>query len=434
MSRFYFDWCYGTRTGAGASVSWLVELPKMYDNAKPGTLLRNSIRALAKVNYGKRCGNAEAVEAGSELYGEALRMMREIIVSNAHVPMRDVLVSVVLLGFYETIVEPSISSLGSWLSHVGGSAMLLKKKRPSDQDHQSPIDIQIRSMIFRQMAHGSIMAGRAPVLTLEEADPLKDPQLHHLEKHRSLIYQAVLYCSEWNAALGSMRDPSSLERLTAIAAKALVLDDEIQSSAANLPQPFGYTVKPITAAENVPKWVHNILACSGAPDSSHDYSSPVSEMLWRFYWVTRLILCQALLYTDRVLHAKGAPFNPIAKRREAVESALAHVIQRSCESCVTPIVQAVEQKDTGAVEVQDIASIRGYLMLQVLPTVSLCIDQTAQDYAHLDLESRRPWLKAMKDLLQVGLGFSKAAAEINTLLLNDLPIQLWGQEHTKVDP
>ena len=101
MSRFYFDWSSGTKPAPGVSLSWLDSLPQFYANAEPGSLLHKSIEALAHANYGKRCGSPAAIEAGSELYGEALRIMRETIISDVQITMRGALASVVLLGIYE---------------------------------------------------------------------------------------------------------------------------------------------------------------------------------------------------------------------------------------------------------------------------------------------------------------------------------------------
>jgi hypothetical protein len=101
ITRFFFDFTSGTPPAPGVSISWFDALPSIYAHADPDSLLHRSVRALAHANYGKRCGDAQALAKGSEMYGEALRMMRKTISSDIDVPRRDILASVILLGIYE---------------------------------------------------------------------------------------------------------------------------------------------------------------------------------------------------------------------------------------------------------------------------------------------------------------------------------------------
>jgi hypothetical protein len=102
MARFFFDWASGMNSSPGVSISWFDALPKMYATADQNGLLYKSIQSLAHINHGMRCGNAESHEKGAHLYGEALRAMREIILSkDDKTPMRDILVAVILLSIHE---------------------------------------------------------------------------------------------------------------------------------------------------------------------------------------------------------------------------------------------------------------------------------------------------------------------------------------------
>jgi hypothetical protein len=101
MARFFFDWASGINSSPGVSISWFDALPKMYASADQNGLLYKSIESLAHINHGKRCGNAESHDKGAQLYGESLRKMREIILSEDETSMRDILVAVILLSIHE---------------------------------------------------------------------------------------------------------------------------------------------------------------------------------------------------------------------------------------------------------------------------------------------------------------------------------------------
>jgi hypothetical protein len=234
-----------------------------------------------------------------------------------------------------------------------------------------------------------------------------------------------MLCSEWRAVFRGIDNPDGLERLASIAGRAVLLDEKLEQWAQTLPRPFGYTMKPLNVPETAPDWIRNLLISDGAPCFWHEPASPVSEMLWRFYWETRMIICQALLYTNSVLSSMDSPINPISGREDDVESCLLNSVDRLCESCVTPLIKTFEKANGGALKAEEIPSIRGYLMLQILPTIHLCLEQTMLRNEQVDLGGRRTWIKAMKDFVQFSLGFTKAAAEIDPTRLQNLPVQLW---------
>ncbi|KAL2214018.1 hypothetical protein CC79DRAFT_1327888 [Sarocladium strictum] len=351
--------------------------------------------------------------------------MREIILSKDETSMRDILVAVILLSIHETFVDRSISPSGSWLSHVGGASMLMKKHSESKSKDESPIDLQIRSTIFRQMLHGSLSSGRSPVISPDEDVTLQDPRLRHVHAHSSLLHQAALLNTRWRTALDNVNTPNGLDALAGIASEAMALDEKLKRWAADLPGPFGYVSKPIELADTTPAWVRELVTAPGAPRASHVPVSPVGEMLWRFYWETRMILYQALLHTDNVLDGRGHSSVLSRAGKAQIESSLMDIIDRLCESCITPLIKSLEEADSDKdFKIEDFRSIRAYLMLQILPTTHICLSQITLHSVQSDTASRRSWLQTMKDFVQFKLGFSKAAAEVDMASLI-LPIQLW---------
>ncbi|KAK0389630.1 hypothetical protein NLU13_3205 [Sarocladium strictum] len=427
LARFFYDWTTGKAGAPGASLSWLDGLPTMYENVNQGGLLHQSVLALAHVNHGKRCGDAESIEKGTKYYGEALRKMREIISADHDTSLRDVLASAVLLGVHEAFVDPSISPSGSWLSHACGASVFLNRKIDPSKLSQSPVDLQIRSMVFRQTLHGSLVSGRRPPLSLDHDRILDSPALQYVQDSTKLLYKATLLCSEWRSVLTDLHVTSDLDRLAKVAEHALSLDGELEQWERLLPSPFRYKPRPIAVSEATPDWLRHLLTSPGAPSSWHEPDGPLSEMLWRFHWEVRMILCQALLHTNLVLGSQDSSINPMRGREGEVESRLLNIIDRLCEACITPLIMASDKTSAAATgpKIEDIPSIRGYLMLHILPGVNLCLRQTVIRSVDVDLRDRRTWVQAMGDFVQFRLGFTKAAAEIDTIRLRKLPIQLW---------
>jgi hypothetical protein len=231
--------------------------------------------------------------------------------------------------------------------------------------------------------------------------------------------------TRWRIALDNVNTPNGLDALAGIASEAMALDEKLKQWAADLPGPFGYVSKPIELADTTPAWVRELVTAPGAPRASHVPVSPVGEMLWRFYWETRMILYQALLHTDNVLDGRGHSSILSRAGKAQIESSLMDIIDRLCESCITPLIKSLEEADSDKdFKIEDFRSIRAYLMLQILPTTHICLSQITLHSVQADTASRRSWLQTIKDFVQFKLGFSKAAAEVDMASLN-LPIQLW---------
>ncbi|KAH7313886.1 hypothetical protein B0I35DRAFT_410822 [Stachybotrys elegans] len=413
--RCLHDWACGTDATPGISVSWFTALPAMYANASPGGLLHTSIQVLANANYGKRLSDDGALRQAASQYGQVLTMLRDTL-PDMEVSTWEVLASILMLGIYETLVDKCIAAKGGWMSHMAGASMLLKRNQ-----QRTPLELKIRAMITRQMLHASLITGQEPMMHLEQGQPPPpSPLLKHIYTQTNLLHQAASICTEWRRAFVEVDMGSGPERLVAVAGRALSLDRMLDEWSRHLPSEFVYTMEPTSVSAD-PAWLQSLFEGPWAPQASHHYATGVAEMLWRFYWVARMILGQALLHTDVVLRGKGSALNPVAECRSQVEFGLLLAADRLCESCLGPLV-AVSRKGPSSVSVQDVPSLHGYLMLQIVPTVELCLEQIVVSD---DLSGRKDWIRRMKVFLGQQIGFEKATADLDPARYRRLPIQMW---------
>lgn len=247
------------------------------------------------------------------------------------------------------------------------------------------------------------------------------PELKHIHTHQDLIYQTALLCADWKAAFENIGTISGLEELATIANRGMSLDDKLDEWSQNLPYVCTYSVEPLEE-EAYPGWLQTLLRGSWCPQNSHAYVSPVTQMLWRFYWETRMILNQALLYTNSILDERLSPYNLISPHRKKIESCVLSTADRLCESCLSPLVLTNSTKSHNF-KIEEITSLDGYLMLQILPTVRLCFQQVV--ISGVDLQGRKDWVDKMNQFLNLHLGLSKATAEVDATRFATLPIQIW---------
>lgn len=258
---------------------------------------------------------------------------------------------------------------------------------------------------------------------MPELPPSSPPQPgpRHMDEHIRRVHTAAVLCSEWRAAFDHADTPEGLQSLTDIVWRALALKEDLVLWTEDTPPMCNYE-EVLISTDEMPEWLRSLLSAPGAPQYAHAYSSLVAEMLWRFYWEARLILCQALLYTSKVLLEKQALVNPVLDCQQDIENCLLFSAQRLLESAISPMVNA-NRRTGNRLEVGMIQTLLGYLMLQPLPTVGHCLEQI--DIVGVDLEVQKAWVTRMRLFLSHDIGVSKASANLGPDHLTKLPVQLW---------
>ncbi|QPC65655.1 hypothetical protein HYE67_007886 [Fusarium culmorum] len=418
FERFIFDWGTHGDIPSGSTMAWFGNLPYIYANSGVDSLLHKSVNALANASYAQRFNSSEALRNAIKWYGESIHMLKEsmlcVVDSSSYC---DIISSIMCLGFYEA--NKSIGFEGAWGSHISGASVLLKM-RGQKKTVNPKLEYEVSIVSYMQMISGNLLTGTAPHVTSASMNELCLSKLPQLYSHTELIYQSACLCTEWKKALLISETDEGLETLCIIFNKALILDEQLENWTHNLPAWANYTVQSVSI-DSQPEWLLPLLNGPWNPPNTHIYPSLMVQTLWRFYWMARLIISQALLFTSTII--ERAATKPLNFSRLDVESRLITFINHLCESCLAAFMP-VTRNDPQSSKVEDVPILLAYLILQVFPTIGLCLEQISIN--DLDIVGRRDWVAKMRHFLRVNFGIAKGATAIPLTEVGSIPIQMWG--------
>ncbi|KAG8353808.1 hypothetical protein FVEN_g8152 [Fusarium venenatum] len=420
FERFIFDWGTHGDIPSGPTMAWFGNLPYMYANSSVDSLLHKSVNALANASYAQRFNSSEALRNATKWYGESIHMLKEnmlyIVDSSLYC---DLISSIMCLGFYEGLIDKSIGLEGAWGSHISGASVLLKMQGQK-KTAESSIAYEVSIVSYMQMISGNLLTGTAPHVTSASVNELGLAKLPQLYAHTELIYQSACLCTEWKKALLTSKTNEGLETLCIVFNKALILDEQLENWTHNLPAWAKYTAESISI-DSQPEWLLPLLNGPWNPPNTHIYPSLMVQTLWRFYWMTRIIISQALLFTSDIIERSA--IKALNFRRSDVESRLITFIDQLCESCLAAFMP-VTRKDPQSSRVEGVPILLACLILHVLPAIGLCLEQIG--VTDFDIVGRRDWVAKMRHFLRVNFGIAKGATAIPLTEAGAIPIQMWG--------
>lgn len=224
--------------------------------------------------------------------------------------------------------------------------------------------------------------------------------------------------------------PGSIEKLKEYCAIAVALDKKLKDWTLNLPRNWVYSVIGVEK-HLYPEFMWPLLEGNWFPPASQCYGSLIVEIKWRLHFAMKFILNHALLFTIDALETAGESLDPQTSRQE-VEGELLRLVDCISESCLasflTPLLNRVKPTCT-----KEICSARGYMLMQALPAVYLCLVQAPITIT--DVSSRLEWVTKMLGFLGTEMGFAKGmslallkggAAKEGRFSQRGFALQLWG--------
>jgi hypothetical protein len=271
-----------------------------------------------------------------------------------------------------------------------------------------------------------------PTLSQEVRGKLaKTIQHSQIYAQNILIYDIAELCGKWSVALEAYVDGAgaSKDKLREYCNIAIALDRKLKEWTLALPLEWLYSVTSVEKQEN-PQFLWPLLEGKWFPEASQCYASLVAEVKWRLHFAVKLVLNHALLHTVNLIESTGESLEPHISRQE-IECELLNLVDRICESCLVPFTTPVLSNPRPTC-VEEICSARGYMLLQTLPAVYLCLIQAP--IASVDISGRLEWVTKMLGFLQTKMGFAKGAhmalAKASTLTGDSqrkkFALQLWG--------
>jgi hypothetical protein len=258
---------------------------------------------------------------------------------------------------------------------------------------------------------------------------IQDPQVHLQYLH---IYDVAELCGRWKAAVEEhiAGAPGSIAKLKECCAIAVAVDKKLKDWTLKLPLEWNYHVVGVEKHLH-PKFMWPLLEGNWFPQASQCYDSLLVEIKWRFHFAMKLILNHALLFTINALETAGESLGPQISRK-AVEDELVDLIDRICESCLASFLTPLLNKPKPTCT-EDICSARGFMLMQTLPAVYLCLVQAP--ITTVDVSGRLEWVTKMLGFLGKKIGFAKGTslalikdggAREGKFSQRNFSLQLWG--------
>ncbi|GKU22396.1 unnamed protein product [Fusarium langsethiae] len=421
FERFFFDWTTSGSVSGAYTMSWFANLFKIYTNASVDSLVHKSINALANASYGQRFNSPEALTKANRWYGKAIQMLKvRLICIDDSSSYCDVVSAITLLGIYEGIMHESIALEGSWVSHMSGASTLLSI-RGQDKIIQSPAEFEVSAVCFLQMIYSTFLNGQTPPIPWTSVNKLALPKLPEFYTHIELIYQAACLFAKWRTALLGYKAEEGLKRLFDVASQAAILDRRFEEWSESAPSSLKYTTESLPA-KSYPEWLQPLTNGPWKPLNCHTYPTLMVQILWRFYWMARAIINQALLFTYDILQERKGRIDPRFPPRTDIEDSLLSFTDLICESCISTFVGFA--KDDPQMGTEQVPTLMGYLILQVLPALGLFYEQVV--FTGVDILSRREWAAKLRHFLRINFGIAKGITAIPPSYVGKIPIQTWG--------
>lgn len=276
-------------------------------------------------------------------------------------------------------------------------------------------------MLMLSQIYGSFLNGQAPPVPWTSVNKLALPKSPAFYAHIELIYEAACQFAEWRTALLDYDSDEGLERLSNVGKKASILDRRFEEWDESAPESLRYKTDPLPL-EPHPEWVQPLINSPWRPLNYHTYSTLMVQIIWRFYWMARGIINQALLFTYDILRERKGNTDPSIPRRTDIEDQILSFTDLLCESCVSTFVTI--SKGDPQMEAEKVPTLLGYLILQVLPALGLFYEQIV--FTGVDSFGRREWVAKMRHFLRVHFGIAKGITAIPPSHVGKIPIQTWG--------
>ncbi|CEI70510.1 unnamed protein product [Fusarium venenatum] len=421
FQRFFFDWATSGNISGGYTMSWFANLFKIYTNASVDSLIHKSINAVANASYGQRFNSPDALNKARTWYGKAIQMLKvKLLCTDDSSSYCDVVSAITLLGIYEGLMHESIALEGSCESHMSGASTLLSI-RGQDKIIESPAEFEVSAVCFLQMLYSTFLNGQTLPISWTSVNKLALPKLPDFYAHIQLIYEAACQFAEWRTALLDYESDKGLKRLSDVASRAAMLDRRFEEWSQTAPPSLSYTTEPLPAGP-YPEWLQPLINNPWRPLNYHTYPTLMVQILWRFYWLSRSIINQALLYTYDILQERKETIDPSFPRRTDIEDSILSFTDMIRESCISTFVGVC--KDNPQMEAEQVPTLLGYLILQVLPALGLFYEQIT--FTTVDIMGRREWAAKMRHFLRVNFGIAKGITAIPPSHVGKIPIQTWG--------
>ena len=247
-------------------------LPQIYTNASLATPLAASSCASAIASLSRELREPEIMKVARQFYGRALKMINAALQSPQDAPLDGTLVSVLLLGLFETVNQDKKPSPESWTTHTEGAVALLKMRGPEQ------FETELGKKLFVQVSNNIRVScfQRSLRLPTQFVELDKIAAMHLDMENPILRFWPII--DNFIELQADLLDGTILET-PAVIETAMNIDDQAWKLSTSMPQ----------------SWRYEELSRDAAPagayeQTAHLYPDHVVARLWSTIRMTRIYL------------------------------------------------------------------------------------------------------------------------------------------------
>lgn len=235
-----------------------------------------SINTVCLASFAAKFHSPELMRRSQRQYCKALELVNNALLSPSNAVKDSTLVSIILLGLFETITGCRQRSLKSWTEHINGATAIIKMRGCNQ------FSSQLGVRLFLQMMTNIILSCIQREVPLPaEIIALRSVAAQHLNSQDPSwkVSEAVIEFTIWRAAYKN----NIIWRPTEVVASALEIDRKLTRHATNMPVQWHFQTK---YTDNHPDLVFN--------REYHIYYDNFVAHLWNSLRVCRVILNETI--------------------------------------------------------------------------------------------------------------------------------------------
>lgn len=276
QATFYFFRNYVLEDSTSGYFQYLLNI---YENELVGPALTETITALGMVGLSNFYKTPSILMSAHQKYNSALRLVSSRLRNIEEAKADQTLVSVIMLGLYETNTCNSPQSMASWTKHISGAAALLhlrgKEALATRTGRQLFVHLRGQVVVNCLQRHAPV-----PKVVSEWSDIARQYQTG-ADLHAADLAEAVIRFCNLRASMDSFHDYSKAEH---IVSSACEIDAELEAWAKNYPIECMYkTVMLKERSDEV------------FSDHYHIYENLLAATTWNHYRSVRILVNEVII-------------------------------------------------------------------------------------------------------------------------------------------
>ncbi|RAH75402.1 Zn(II)2Cys6 transcription factor domain-containing protein [Aspergillus aculeatinus CBS 121060] len=374
IAAFYRDFDCSAKV-SNPWIEFFQMLPTLYHQSVrvSSSPTRQAIRALALAHHSRQQQQPVPqleIMARTE-YSQAITQIRLQLQRSHGVPSTETVVSVVLMGLFDSILL-SPDPVQSWhAAHQHGAISMVRQQIASPTSAAS-IDPYLLKYQYLLMVINCLNQRSRPQLPLKWWAAVMDPGFSAAH-----LFCTMYRLAQWQAEIDSYTVTFNHHAMANMVGTLLAADDALDAWEAQLPPSSHYSEREVRADDPA------ILQWPGAPSRVYAYETSWTAVPRTFCFATRIMLCQNILLCNGYA--------------EDAEQTIVEMIRHICRSTHAVISGA----GAGSKDVEEGLSMRGRAIVWPLNVAASALQRNPRVLAQVGVESAQWTRRALQHALRL---------------------------------